>query len=134
MKLLNKELLSEILDIDTPNNIELTYGSEYENNIKQSLLLSYSDGSEPIIINIYELAHKCKKWANKQGYAILSTVHIEADKTHFGEFGVLDSKTLKYVIKGLADTEVEAIFKACEWILEQEAKDNERDNEMQRVK
>ena len=60
-------------------------------------------------INIYELAYKCKEWAYGLGVAI-DSCHQTAI-IHFDR---------KIEIKG--DTEPEAIFKACEWILEN--KDN----------
>ncbi len=59
-------------------------------------------------INIHELAHKCKKWVLIYKYEILS--------------GYLSGRG--YVVAGdqrrtwFADTECEAIFKACEYIME----------------
>ena len=69
-------------------------------------------------INLHELAHKCKEWAYKKGFSVdsrywndvLSSVEL---------FDVLWSppKGSMYICD--ADTEVEAIFKACQWIMEQ---------------
>ena len=65
-------------------------------------------------INVYELAHKCKEWAWNNGY-MLNTVILRADmQTWYCED---DYRTTRSTWK--AKTEVEAIFKACEWILKE---------------
>ena len=65
-------------------------------------------------INIYELAHKCKEWAILNGgYNIWSS--------GYGKECYIDGRRFKEFenIRFLAASEPEAIFKACEWILEQ---------------
>lgn len=63
-------------------------------------------------INIYELAHKCKEWALKQKYYIKSQVGTEISVANiFASNNRCDENIT-------ANTEPEAIFKACEWILE----------------
>ena len=68
-------------------------------------------------INIYELAHKCKEWGVNQ--QLKHNFHISV-VTHKGsEF----SATIAYWSDQLknesfrASSEPEAVFKACEWIL-----------------
>ena len=71
-------------------------------------------------INIYELAHKCKEWAFDIGYS------VESAKKNILEDKKMKSKwiccgfTPEYNIMPTseADTEPEAIFKACQWVLE----------------
>ena len=65
-------------------------------------------------INIYELAHKCKEWAfNKGGIDITSGKRLGLDGWEcLVFFGVIPCDCYE------ADTEPEAIFKACQWILE----------------
>ena len=112
--MISKELLSEVLGIRSivmdpilePNSKigYLVYGSqntvrEVRNNHKQ--------------INIYELAHKCKEWAKSVYNNIDFMVYGrgQCDLTIFTQ-----PDDIKYNFN--ADTEVEAIFKACQWILD----------------
>lgn len=117
--MISKELLSEVLNItavcDDISNIELT-----ANTI--TFIEDYWDEDEGSgfyrshSINIYELAHKCKEWANKQGYKkVYSGIYESTDQGSM-YICILDSNDTN--CKDFwADTEVEAIFKACEWIL-----------------
>lgn len=67
-------------------------------------------------ISIHELAHKCKEWAMSKGYVLLTVggmyyncyVHYTTNKSEWGNRANECS----------ASTEPEAIFKACEWVLE----------------
>lgn len=69
-------------------------------------------------INIYELAHKCKEWSLSKGYAIESCLE---HKTSIAAIISVDSDNPLFGTKHyyISDTEPEAIFKACEWIMEQ---------------
>lgn len=121
-QIISKELLGKVLGIRTimmnpilePGNRVgyLVYGSqntlqEVRNNHKQ--------------INLYELAHKCKEWAFDKGYIISSglTPVLGVNKDGWAEVfsssTPLDGKL--HTFKQLS--EPEAVFKACQWILEQ---------------
>jgi len=67
-------------------------------------------------INIYELAHKCKGWAWENGYII-------ENYFAFGD-GICKVFNTRWerIYKCIEDTEQEAIFKACQWILENKDK------------
>ena len=75
--------------------------------------------------NIYELAHKCKEWATfKNGKNIITERDISGVYSYIifmigitihNEY--LDDTT-KILANFKADTEPEAIFKACQWILD----------------
>lgn len=71
-------------------------------------------------INIYEFAFKCKEWAFSKGYIISSglTPVLGVNKDGWAEVfsssTPLDGKL--HTFKQLS--EPEAVFKACEWILE----------------
>lgn len=106
--MISKELLGEVLerDVDKVKGIEantLIYGCVH------------SDGWYDEI-NIYELAHKCKEWAIKIDYKIESHIHL-INKRIIGvaSFNMQDNTTKFFQ----ADTEHEAIFKACEYILKE---------------
>ena len=67
------------------------------------------------IINIYELAHKCKEWAYTKDYHLNSKLQ---DNFWFCYCENLIHNGYDYVSKYKL-TEPEAIFEACEWILKQ---------------
>ena len=81
-------------------------------NIGDDVIIPTTYGSN--YYNIYELAHKCKEWANAKGYVInirmyatdmvITTLHENND-------------TLSFIRKFKGETEFISIFKACEWIL-----------------
>ena len=114
MKLPSKELLSEVLGVFEVIDIEEDYNEliiEYfETQDDVELNEDGVGGSTDKTINIYELAHKCKEWVKKKEYWAISgydegyfcMLHDMPDNRFFN-----------------ASTEIEAIFKACEWIMEQ---------------
>lgn len=73
--------------------------------------------------NVYELAHKCKEWADKQKdcFSIVSgkvpNNYYCCIEVRFAWLGTAD-----YERYFRADTEPEAVFMACEWILEEQKK------------
>ena len=102
--MISNKLLSELYDIEVSRIIELV-----DNNYEVTFA-NKKNGKWYNIVNIHELAHKCKEWAFDRGYTIWSTYQ-----------GYITLKPLNdsYGIEFEEDTEPEAIFKACEWILEQ---------------
>ncbi len=106
--MISKELLSEVLKFDISHMTTKIDGHVYY-RIKNR----YSGD-----ISMYELAHKCKKWANKQGYTL--TVVYAPDITMVYPMEIITGERLPFV---KADTEPEAIFKACEWILKEKSND-----------
>lgn len=114
MEGLTKELLSEVLSRNVNKfRIERTvsFGIQVEYEV--------SSGTR-FYTNIYELAHKCKEWAYTKGMReILSADGVAyIDK----ENGVLDEGGFYPEQWFSANTEPEAIFKACQWIMEQKDK------------
>lgn len=115
--MISKELLSEVLEIEVIEVKDKTTGALYvpDNSIGFAWEEEISG-----LINIHELAHKCKEWATSKGYIMLS--YIEDDKMGYVSLGNLFGKTEvelpqpKESFWFEADTEHEAIFKACEWI------------------
>ena len=109
MKFPSKELLSEVFGREV---------SEIKNTCtdKEIVIIAYFDGfRQAFTMNIYELAFKCKEWAFDKGFVLKS----------YKKQGAL-SGTYHYAIdinenvaEWLSNTEQEAIFKACEWIMEQ---------------
>lgn len=110
--MISKELLSEVLNeevdvIDIRTSIDDYSIPENEIRYYPALATGYAS------INIYELAYKCKDWALSKGYILQSwyknciCINITDDFNKNSYYG---------------DSEVEAIFKACEWILDNEEK------------
>ena len=90
--MINKELLSKVLDNEVPYQVKV-HKIIIKNNSLNYFYNSKDSGGGLFeaneYINIYELAHKCKEWA---------------------------------LIRFLAESEPEAIFKACQWILDKDSK------------
>ena len=69
-------------------------------------IVFWKDGEMHCDINIYELAHKCKEWALVHGYDIGSTIN---------EAWIVQNDLVGEEFT--ANSEPEAIFQACERIL-----------------
>lgn len=82
------------------------------NKYKEEFILRYGKGV--VEISIYLLAYKCKEWAIEYDCQLLSCLKSK-------DRAICDIYSNKYNCKftHYAETEPEAIFKACEWILEQ---------------
>ena len=100
--MISKELMSEVL------NLNITYIERCNNSIVYKI--SVYDREEEV--NIYELAHKCKEWVLKQGYRII----IDCSKDI--ELGIRILKNGRDIYSNENKSEQQAIFKACQWILD----------------
>lgn len=114
---ISKELLSEVIGKEIREfaieKNELRYILEDDNNSIPELYY----------INIYELAHKCKEWAFDSFYLSIITFKINDDLYKCEIADIKDSLgewSNKYSFR--IDNEIKAIFKACEWILDNEEK------------
>ncbi len=99
-ELLNKVLKTNAIWVEVKGN-EVFYNAD---NNKHSCFK----------INTYELAHICKEWVYKQKVIISSSKANDAYLAILDYDGVTDSTSTF-----IADTEPEAIFIACEWILKE---------------
>lgn len=100
--MISKELLSEVLEISIDSISEC-------NGDQGNLIIYYqrlSDKSSSI--NIYELAHKCKEWARNNGYLIYSVPDLAFVKT----------LSLEYCVDFGDKSEIENVFRSCQWILD----------------
>ena len=116
--MISKELLSAILGlhcgIKSIKNSEVIYWFDCIGEIREHS------------INIYELAHKSKEWAvnlNPNKHALSSYPRwgdIRNYKKTNGSYYIC-----QHLVNGAqfeAETEPEAIFKACQWILDKDSK------------
>lgn len=112
--MISKELLSVVLKIDGVININIVKDTWVTWTPENKL-----NPIEVSAINIYELAHKCKEWANNKSYFAFSGTDslYETGKCQFYFWeGIEPSKSQMFT----ADCEINAIFKACQWILDNE--------------
>ena len=129
--MISKELLSVVLNkkviVDDISSIELK-----ESTI--TFIEDYWDEDEGSgfyrshTINIYELSNLCKIWAFVNGYELLSGTISEDNGDMIFECSIYDKNadtSDTYFITEFEDqNEPEAIFKACEWLLEQNKEKN----------
>lgn len=118
--MISKKLLSEVF-----NEKVLSY------NVinKTEIIVQFFEHDE--VINIYELAHKCKEWAFKNGFCISEIDYLfSLSKPNEPDFranvwcildnhkALLNQTPEKPCAYFDEPTQNEAIFKACEWIME----------------
>jgi len=122
--MISEELLSGVLNIDDiHDNYEIMNDILFYNiDCTDEEDINAYESRE---INIYELAHKCKKWAFGLGYIIDSAFVPKGNFT--SSYVMVRNHTQsinEYEYRVNADTEPESIFLACEWILKQKKEDD----------
>ena len=113
MILPSKELISEVLSKEVE-----------EERFIDSNSLTYVNSGIYEDINIYEFAFKCKEWALSKGYIIEVGVHptIKKDRSDRDYFYKITTDRGQRIISKFVEiikTEPEAVFIACELVLEQ---------------
>lgn len=101
--MISEVLLSEVFNQEV-RFIRYVANNTYEIHFEKPIRLKY------IIINIYELAHKCKEWAIKY----IANIGSGYDKDKEFYWCICNNGEFQFY----ADTELQAIFKACQWILD----------------
>lgn len=127
--MINKELLSAVLDNEVPYQVKV-HKIIIKNNSLNYFYNSKDSGGGLFeaneYINIYELAYKCKEWALNIGYSLESITNRSCIMGNNYEYyaSVKIHKATNSMIEHNIDedTETKAIFKACQWILDN--KDN----------
>ena len=105
---ISKELIKTVLQKETEN-----LPDDFTFDIIDNYIIFADDGECMFEVNIYEFAFKCKEWAFKNNYKIQSQIN-ESNKGH----SHITKKNDDCWAKGFfEDTELEAIFLACEYIL-----------------
>lgn len=108
---ISKELLSEVLNEEVNESIILE-GSVIKYSYKY---LGYAE------INIYELAFKFKEWALSSEFKIYSCAVKDGGKCNIHKvFKSLNTTPIDITLRG--KSEVEAIIKSCQWILDNKEK------------
>lgn len=106
--IISKELMSEVLNYEVDTFLGIN-----KNEIDYTCCRDENEGYIDISINLYEFVFKCKEWANTQDYWTQSGYEIYHLGNYFCMIKDMPDNQFFY-----ADTEPEAIFKACNWILE----------------
>ena len=110
--MISKELLRDCQDYKI--NIARISTVDYNNH----LLYEFENGDQERI-NIHELDHKCKKWAFNKGYYIDLNLSKECVTVElYDSSDVKCNRIFPMQFNREFNTEPEAIFKACEWILD----------------
>ena len=110
-KIITKELLRRVLPKETKN-----LSDDFIFYIDGDYIVFRDEGETLFDYNVYKFAFKSKEWALSKGYSHLSGKDDIYEKDE-GFVCSIGSTTL--LIKDFyADTEIEAILKACSWVLE----------------
>ena len=102
---ISKELLSEVLNYE----VDVFLGIN-KNEIDYTCCRDENEGYIDISINIYEFAFKSKEWLLKNNIAFT----LDYFKDNSVQFN-----SEEYCLAIDSSSEIEAIIKACNWILEQ---------------
>lgn len=126
---ISKELILKLI----PLELNEEHDKYYETKIGNTLNIGYSYnvlfkgnkvGSGAKHFNIYELAHKCKEWAVDNHFHIYSK--IMKDKAVAKIRKSINGKHRKNTLcLFVANTEPEAVFKVCQWILDNQKKEKQ---------
>ena len=114
---ISKELLEKVLGSEYKHRLVDWFQIEEDNFLRTYYDCgSFDDKGRPtglgLEINIYEFAFKCKEWANTQDYWTQSGYEINHLGNYFCMIKDMPDNQFFY-----ANTEPEAIFLACEYIL-----------------
>lgn len=128
--MISKELLNAIFNDDVFEVVELSQnriGYRHEVDKLDFGVGAYKEHKDGVVIaekflktsepiNIHELAHKCKEWALSKDFCL--SVVRDTDKELILFIGLsLDNEGIGYTEMFNGEDEVEMIFQACEWIL-----------------
>ena len=127
-EVLDEELLTELLDLDT--NLFVDSYTHYGNILEVLVKKHNSSKWATVEVNIYELAFKkCKDWAISKGWHLFPSITFEDSVIKYG-CSIMKPKYYGRTFKGLfsiedyderdylAYTEVEATLKACKFLSE----------------
>lgn len=117
---ISKELVVSVLAEETEN---LTY--DFISDVEDNYIIFSDEGECQFEVSIYEFTYKCKEWIlnqkNKDCFYIADqfSLNIESQMGVIKYFWCVLLKHCSRVSPEFkADTEIEAIIKACNWILE----------------
>jgi len=113
--MISKELLKEVLG-NRSHSLKV-YGI---NNQHFDVILNGRDFQDEKL-NKHELANECKEWALTKGYEVHSNIGNNLTEKVKGYWKLCYERTgkpVKNMMYETCESEPEAIFKACQWILD----------------
>lgn len=122
--MISKELLGNILNIDVAHISKSEHTDTISVHERCFMYPLTYDASSYLTINIHELAHKCKLWIVDNGYGLSMNYVVDSNTKEFSHFECLlygNPYVSDYFDMGSED-ESQAIFKACEWVLNNKVK------------
>ena len=134
-KIITKELLKRVLSKETENLSE-----DFSFYIDEDYIVFRDEGETLFDYNIYKFVFKCKEWAYKNEYLVMSgncETFKETNKYYdshdnisilYTFASVRKTGTLRNETELRGDSEVELIIKSCEWLL---AKEIQKENRLQ---
>lgn len=121
--IISKELIENVLNCEIKDfkifGYDLMYYEKALFRVNCQGQISKDRDSICRAINICEFAFKCKEWAENKGYIIFSKNKECLIYSIDEVYDVIECLN-QYEDYFDSDTECEAIFKACEWILDNE--------------
>ena len=111
-KIITKELLKKVLPKETENLSE-----DFSFYIDEDYIVFRDEGETLFDYNVYKFAFKCKEWALSKGYIINSGVTTSNDWCCTIYKIIKENPYIKELSHTWEQSESEAIFKACEFIL-----------------
>ena len=135
---ISKELLGKILcctNINYDFIVDNPRIAEYDKTTLVYTKAIDKQRGEDRYISIYELAYKCKELAEHNGWFLYPCRNFESTFKKFGcsimkpyykagKFSLLSSADGYDERDYLADTEIQAVFNSCQWILDNKDKLN----------
>jgi len=111
--MISKELLSEVLGVEVCE-------APHKSIVSPIIAYKYKDteGRYQKQINIHELAHKCKVWALNREVMFMSYTHKHGAECVYHPYSHNNEISYRKIFSADGGTEPEAIFKACQWILD----------------
>lgn len=139
--MISTELLTEVLEHDSydkdcdsfkileiqDNEILISYCYPYYDNWSSDGMCDVSFKKAEYFMNVHELAHKCKIWARDNEFFLKSFYDYEGAFCYISAPAWVDKIEIPKT-RFCSETEFEAIFKACEYILEKIKEQNETNN------
>ena len=116
--MINKELLSAVYPID--ETTETYVGIQESTGRVMWFGKEYNDCRSEI--DIHRVAHKCKEWALSKRYIINSGATTSNDWSSTIYKVIKENPYIKELSHTWGQSENEAIFKACQWILDKDSK------------
>lgn len=114
--MISKELLSEVLE----EKVIIIEVLDSEAIFGEKQLWITSEKSFDCAVNTYELAHKCKEWVISLELRFYANIDsgFDDDQNEFNSWFCCIGRGWSKTKPFYANSEPEAIFKACQWILD----------------